>query len=508
MKRRIAVQPGMQSLLYVDLASVLSTIELVYAAPGQGALMSDEWKATLQASGPTRPILRMLPEVSRSDPNKRDDIPGSIFSDTRGLVNVSAGDPGSLGGSFSQADLGTAFALATSVFGRNQLEVSGNVAYSTHSGTPGAGFRTSYRREGVSPEVAVTMQQIYLPGRASLSNLSGQDGVPALRTMSVSVHDSVPVSDSLLVEYGAAMDSVNFLDRLNYLSKFGRLTYSLGSRGAVQVAFSSGAPPAELVVASHQNSRSEGNDAAALAEDLAALSMLPRLSLLDGRLQVQRTQDLEVGYQKKLGSTTVQASVYRERVTNAAMTVVSSDGAFGIGDVLPDISSKSSILDAGSYQRTGFAVSATQAFGDHLEIGTSFGRGGALALADRDTSFAPAEDLRSRLQTAQRFWASARASAILPVVGTQITGSYQWTDYSVLMPDHFYLTQSASPEAGLNVRVRQPIPALPGVPGRLEATAELRNGLAQGYLPATHVDQRVLLIQTPRALRGGLSFIF
>jgi hypothetical protein len=46
------------------------------------------------------------------------------------------------------------------------------------------------------------------------------------------------------------------------------------------------------------------------------------------------------------------------------------------------------------------------------------------------------------------------------------------------------------------------------MPGRLEATAELRNGLGQGYLPITEGGQRVLLIQSPRALRGGLSFIF
>src|SRR6202035_353117 len=71
MKQKIAVQPGMQSLLYVDLASVLRSIELVYAAPGQGALMSEDWKMTLKASMATRPILRILPsEVSMSDPSK------------------------------------------------------------------------------------------------------------------------------------------------------------------------------------------------------------------------------------------------------------------------------------------------------------------------------------------------------------------------------------------------------------------------------------------------------
>src|SRR5580700_6527904 len=88
MKQKIAVQPGMQSLLYVDLASVLSSIELVYVAPGQGALMSDDWKWTLKASAATRPVLRWLPDQSASDPNKRDSAVGSVFTDTRGLLSL------------------------------------------------------------------------------------------------------------------------------------------------------------------------------------------------------------------------------------------------------------------------------------------------------------------------------------------------------------------------------------------------------------------------------------
>src|SRR3984957_3699404 len=70
-KQKIAVQPGMQSLLYVDLASVLSSIELVYAKPGEGALMSDDWKWVLKESAATRPVLRVLPADSSSDPQKR-----------------------------------------------------------------------------------------------------------------------------------------------------------------------------------------------------------------------------------------------------------------------------------------------------------------------------------------------------------------------------------------------------------------------------------------------------
>jgi hypothetical protein len=57
--------------------------------------------------------------------------------------------------------------------------------------------------------------------------------------------------------------------------------------------------------------------------------------------------------------------------------------------------------------------------------------------------------------------------------------------------------------------VRQPIPAMRGVPWRMEASAELRNLLAQGYLPLSMPGgQQLLLVNTPRSVRGGLAFIF
>jgi hypothetical protein len=509
-KQKIAVQPGMQSLLYVDLTSVLSSIELVYAKPGEGALMSEDWKWVLKESAATRPVLRMLPVDSRSDPQQRQSASGSVFSDTKGVLNVSAGDPGSLGSTSSQADLGTAFAVATSVFGHNELQVSGNVGYSAHNGLPTAGFHTSFSHDGIGPEIGVTVQQIYLPVRGSMVSLAGQpDGAPPLRTMSVSIHDSLSITEDLRLDYGGSLDSVSYMDHVNSLNQFARLTYDLGAAGKVKVAYSVGAPPTELAVEPRDSEGRVSGDSEALAQDLAALATLPRLSLLDGHPAIQRSQDAEIGYEKNFRATTLNLSGYRERVSNAAMTVVAPEGAFAPGDLLPDVSSQNSVFDAGSYHRSGFAASVSQALGDRVQIGSSFGSGGALAPADQDLTVTSAEGLRSRLQVTQRFWVSARASARLPVTGTIITGSYQWMDYNnTIMPDHFYLTQSPYTEPGLNVRVRQPIPSVLGMPGRLEATAELQNGLAQGYLPITEGGQRVTLVQSPRALRGGLSFIF
>lgn len=508
-KQKIAVQPGMQSLLYVDMASVLSSVELVYAKPGDGALMSDDWKWVLKESAATRPVLRMLPGAGSPDPQPHQSASNNVFSDTNGLLNLSAGDPGSLGSTSSQADLGTAFAVATSVFGHNELQLSGNLGYSAHAGLPAAGFRTSFSRDGMGPEVAVTVQQIYLPVRGNLAGATGQpDAGPALRTMSVSMHDSKQITDDLRLDYGSSFDSVSYMDHVNSRNEFARLTYDLGVAGKVKVAYSSGAPPTELAMQPRDADGRVPGDSEALAQDVAALATLPRLSLLDGHSAIQRSQDIEIGYEKRIRATTFNLSGYREKVSNAAMTVVAPAGAFAPGDLLPDLSSQNSVFNAGSYKRLGFAASVSRALGDHVEIGSSFGSGGALS-PDGDLAAGSAEALRAGLRTAQRFWASARASARLPVTGTIITGSYQWMDYNnTIMPDHFYLTQSPYTEPGLNVRVRQPIPSVPGMPGHLEATAELQNGLAQGYLPVTEGGQNVTLVQSPRALRGGLSFIF
>ena len=307
-KQKIAVQPGMQSLLYVDLASVLSSIELVYAKPGDGALMSDDWKWVLKESAATRPVLRLVPLDSTSDPQQRQSAVGSAFSDTRGVLNLSAGDPGSLGSSSAQTDLGTAFALATSLYGHNELQLSGNFGYSAHTGLPTSGLRTSFSRDGL-PEVAVTVQQIYLPARGGVASLSGQpDGGPALRTMSVSIHDSKSITENLRLDYGGSFDSVSYMDHVNSLNQFARLTYDFGAAGKVKVALSSGAPPVELAMEPRDGEGRVPGDSEALAQDLTALAVLPRLSLLDGHAAIQRSQNAEIGYEKKIRATTFNLS--------------------------------------------------------------------------------------------------------------------------------------------------------------------------------------------------------
>jgi hypothetical protein len=504
LKRNIKVQPGMRSLLNVNLAGVLSSIELVYSAAAEGAIMSDEWKWVLRTSSSTRPVVRMLPRIDISDPSARRTSSSAAFSETRGLVKLSAGDLGHASAYGNEPDLGTAFALATSLFGTNQLQVSGNVGYSAASGVPSAGFRTRYSRTlpgGKSPEVRLTMRQLFLPVRVGSALVEGQQGAPALRTMSLGFLDRARLSDDLHLEYGFSLESVSFLERLNYFSPYARLTYDLGDTETVEFGYSSGVPPAELLAAGRE-------PGAELQQDLAALAVFPRVSLRDGRARVQRLENFEVTYRKAIGSRTYSASAYRESMTNAALTVVAPAG-FPAGDLLPDLFSSSSVFNIGDYSNIGYMISVSQSLGDYLRLTAAYGSGSALTPTRQQLQTDDPNEMRGIMTHGRRYSVTTGVAGSSPWTDTQFVTSYRWTDGRSLTPGHVYLTQSLRPETGWNVYVRHPIPAFSALPWKLEASADLRNLLAQGYVPLyTPQARRLYLMHTPRSVRGGLSFIF
>jgi hypothetical protein len=498
LRRNISVAAGSDNLLQINLSGIFSTVDILSSA-SRGTLMGDDWKWVLRASPSTRPILRFLPDYSSSSSQISSSSKpfGSMFSETEGVLKVSAGDSDSLGA--SQQDLGTAFALATSIYGKSRLQLSGNLGYATNGAMPAAGFRTTYSRTsdtgGGNPEITLSMRQMYLPdGRG--------DAGPVLRTATLGLFDHLDLGDRLHLEYGFNYESVSFLSHLNYVSPFGRATFDLGPHSWLRVAFSSGTEPGQLLARNMES-------ADTLSQDLAALAMTPRVSLSSARTEVERRESFEASYRRVSGSRTYAAGVYRESVANAAFMLSGAQDFLPSTDVLAELGSSSQVFNAGSYQRTGYSGSVTQSLGEHFDVTMAAGRAGAL-LAGL-SSMADAAALRGEIHTVQRTWMTARVSRTLPVTGTRVTSSYGWTDFRTLMPSHLSMTDQSNQEAGWNIDIRQPLPALPGLFGsfgRFEASAELRNLLAQGYLPVVVNDQRAVLTNSPRALRGGLSFIF
>jgi Carboxypeptidase regulatory-like domain len=502
-KERIQIRPGMRSMLDVSLSRVFSSIQLVSTTPVPNGLMSDSWKWVLRADSPTRPVLRILPGQgpSSSSPSDSDESgPRAMFSDSRGLVKISASDGAPVMGD-SQADLGTQFAFATSVYGGNRLQVAGDLGYGMGPAAPSGAFRTTYSREladGLSPEISVTMRQFYIPWRLG----EGGDGsLPALRTTGVSLSDKVQLSDALQLEYGSEFDSVSFLNHVHYFSPYARLTRTL-PHGEADFTWTSGNARPELGM-------SNAGSNADLQRDLASLAMLPGVSLDSGRAKVQRGENYELGVSQRFGSREFRVSAAQESVSNTMLTIASPEAGLFPGDLLPNLFSNSASFDMGRFENFSYTASMTQDLGEDYKVTLLYGTIGVVSPRTGEIPGESGNDLRNILEAGRRQAVTLQVSGIYKRTGTRFRASYQWTDYQSAMPGPQFSTESTRQEPGLNVMVRQAMPAIPRMPWRMEATAELRNLLAQGYLPLmTPGGDQVLLVNTPRSIRGAIAFVF
>lgn len=503
-KAGVFVLAGERKFLSVQLASLVSSIEVVPPTAALASLMTDDWKWVLRGAAATRPVLRFDDARAGVPAPKRADV----FTETRGMFALVAGDAGSSRAA-SIADMGTAFALSTAIFGSNHVSLSGNVGYSPANGVPAAAFRTSYRRRAdadaqINPEVFLSMQQVFLPV-ATGQRLAGNH-LAAASSMSTGIADEVRITDFLHAKVGVSLDSITYGSRLSYFSPWALTTLGLGDLGVVEFGFSSGIPPAGLGLSQSQLPREAGAD---LHQNVNSLSMMPRITVRDGTARVQRSENYEISYSKSFGSRTVSAGYFREGLSNAALTIASPDGFVPAGDVVADFNSNSGVFNIGDLSRSGVAVAASQSFGDAVTLAMIFSRGGVLRTDQTTLASNDPNDIRGAIRRDTQNAISARISGRAPVLGTHYAASYQWTDFRALTPGHLFLTNLSSPDAGLNVSIRQSLPAPSFLSGRMEISAEMRNLLAQGYLPLrAQGGQRLMLIHTPRAVRGGVAFIF
>jgi hypothetical protein len=505
-KNNILVQPGMRSMLNVSMATLFSSIHLVYSAD-HPAFMNDDWKWVLRSAGSTRPVMRMLPNIAdRSAPAQSDDTDKphrTVFSDTRGLLMFSAGDGSPVAGFGSDADMGTAFALATSLFGSNQFQFAGNVGSGAQSGIPSAAFRTTYSRTvgPDDPQISVTMRELFVPNQMGIAIFGPVGDVPMLRSISINLDDHARLSDALTMQYGMALDSVSFNDHVSYFSPYARLTYSLGHAGDIVFAYTSGNARPDL-------SPSSGSDDP-LQREIGTLALFPLLSLRASHAEVQRGEEIEAGYSRTVGSRKFGVTAYHESISNLALTIASPDGFLPVGDVLPDFFSGTAMFDAGNFSSMGYIASATQNVGDNVGATVMYGATGALTADTSQPVSGDPGELRSSIHAGRQQSLTMRVVASSPHTGTRIVASYQVADGRFAVPEPVYSTNSLRPQPGLNIYVRQAIPVLSSLPWRMEVTADLRNLLQQGYLPLSTVDgSRLVLMEDPRMFRGGLSFIF
>jgi len=349
-----------------------------------------------------------------------------------------------------------------------------------------------------TPEVTLTVSEFNRFG----AQMAGPEQMPTLRVMALSIYQVADPLENLHLEYGVAGESVNYLQYTARVSPFARATLMLSPTVEVIAAYSDGGRPDELTShAAHQDEAfAPGGD---LVNAVNALERVPQMSNSNGRLVLQRTQNYELGYNKRAGGRTYAVSGFYEHVWDGQLNLSGNVAEVNPGNLLFDGISKTATYNVGSYTRSGYVGTVTQKLGDHMDFGLAYGRmGGFLAspgpFLSNDSTF-----LRMGLHDV----AGANLRASIPASGTRITAGYGWVDAGSVVPQHVFTTQSNMVSPGLNFGLQQPLPSLFGLPGHLTLTADLRNLLAQGYIPMGGAGQ-LLVVQSPRAIRGGLNLTF
>ena len=471
LREKIGVRPGASINVNVTLNTLLDAIQLghVRALPDD-----DDWKWTLRSVA-NRPILRVF-----NDPA----LPGEKQNhELRGSLSFLAGS--AAGGYGSGSDMSTGFTLERSVFSDGRLAFSGNVGYG--NSLPAAVLRAGYSHrmpDGSSPSVGLTVRR-FAPADPNLHNA-------ALQALALSASDQMTLGDILELKFGSELQTIQFLGHVTALRPYGSADLHLSPNTVLEYQYTTSRP----------DLRSEkGFDSS--PADLSESN--PRVSMIGYAPKVERAHHQELSVSRRLGKTNVQVAVFSDRVGDTALTGMGDVTSAG-GFLLPDVTSGTFSYAGRNLDTNGMRVVLQHKLSADLTATLDYAFGGVLDLTHPDV---PVQDAQQWISAEHRHAIAAKLSGKVPHAHTQWITSYRWVNGTALTPVDMFNSSPGQSDPFLNVFVRQPIPSKGFLPGHMEAIIDVRNLLAQGYVPVLGQDgQTVYLVQAARSVRGGVAFTF
>ena len=203
-----------------------------------------------------------------------------------------------------------------------------------------------------------------------------------------------------------------------------------------------------------------------------------------------------------MGKTNFQVAYFSDRIANPALTGTGEVTAAG-GFLLPDASSGTFSYAGPGLDTSGMRVVLQRKFSSDLTATLDYAFGGVLELSRPDV---PLQNAPQWISTQRRHALSAKLSGTVSRTHTRWIASYRWINGPALTPVDMFNSSAGQSDPFLNIFIRQPIPSLGG---HMEALIDIRNLLAQGYVPVLGQDgQTVYLVDSARSIRGGFAFNF
>jgi len=470
LRERIGLRPGASINVNVTLNTLLGAIQI---GPLRNASDTDDWKWTLRSVA-NRPILRVFDGTTGAEKENHE---------TTGSLSFLAGS--AAGGYGTGSDVSTGFSVERSIFSAGRVGVSGNVGYGI--GLPAAVVRTTYSHQladGSEPSIALTVRR-FAPSDPNLHNA-------ALQAVALDVGDDFSVGDVLELKFGSELQTIQFLGRVTAFRPYGSADLHLSPNTVLEYSYATSLPDSR---------REKGFDSS--PADLSESN--PRVSMLNFSPKLEHAHHQEVSLSRRIGKNNVQLAAFYDRISDTALTGTGDVTAAG-GFLLPDVYSGTFTYAGNDLRTQGLRVVLQRKFSDDLTATLDYAYGGTLDLL---TPGVEIQNVTQSIVTLKRHALAAKLSGTFPRTHTRWITSYGWLSGPSLTPVDLFNASPGRSDPFLNVFLRQPIPTMGFLPQHMEAVIDLRNLLAQGYVPVLGQDgQTVYLVQSARSVRGGVAFTF
>ena len=476
LREKISLKSGAGVLLNLTLSTIFDAIQF---APRREGTDDGDWDWVLRSTA-NRPVLRVLPDgspvmVAKADQTQRPDL--------KGTLSFVAGAPANGFGSVS--DVSTGFLVQKSLLSTGTLTFDGKVGYGTS--VPNAVVRTSFKHQlpnGSTPEIAFTMRRLEAPPIGPHN--------ADMQALALTMGDDVALGDVLELKFGSELQSVQFLGKVTAFRPFGSIAAHLSPDTVLEYRYASSRP----------DSRAEKGFESAPA-DLSEAD--PRVSMADFAPALERAHHQEIALSHREGRSSMQAAVYCDRISDPALTGVGDFSTIN-GEVLPDIYSGTFTYQGRDLETRGMRLVFEQKVASDVTATVDYSYGGVLDLQGGETSL---ENIRQHSVVRNRHAVTTKLAGTTPGTKTHWIASYGWTSGRALTSVDMFNTSAGQADPFLDFFLRQPVPGTGGLPGHMDIVLEVRNLLAQGYVPVLGDDHRtVYLVQSARAVRGGVAFSF
>ncbi|MFY9979673.1 MAG: carboxypeptidase-like regulatory domain-containing protein [Candidatus Sulfotelmatobacter sp.] len=471
MLEKVGLRPGGDIHLRVTLNTLLNAVNIT---PRQKTADDDDWKWTLRSAA-NRPVLRVLDDPASAEQQGHD---------LKASLSFLAGSAAE--GYGSGSDMSTGFSVERSIFSTDRIGLTGNVAYG--DGLPTAFLRASYAHrlpDGSGPTMALAVRR-FAPSDPYLGNAT-------LQSVSLNTADNVTLSNVVELKFGSQLETIQFLGRVSAFRPYGSLNFHLSPNTVFGYDYATSLPNTQLDGLSDSTS-----------SDVSESD--PRLTVENYATKLESAHHQELNVSHRIGNdTSVQVAVFSDRVDNTALLGAGEVTAAG-GYLLPDVYSGTFSYSGGTLDTRGFRLVLQRKFRSDLSATFDYAYGGALDLSQPDVQL---QQARQWISTERRHAIAAKLSGNLPGTHTRVIASYRWLSGPALTPVDMFNASPGETDPFFSLVVRQPIPTLGFLPAHMEALIDLRNLLAEGYVPVMGRDgQTVYLVQAARSVRGGVAISF